>query len=292
MTAASQTAKPLEHAFSWHGVETNVGMETAGAGRSVLLLPALSSISTRHEMTPLVARLAEHYRVTAADWPGFGDAARPRADWTPAALTDFLDEMIEKAAAEVVVAAGHAAVYALDYAAAHPGRLTALVLLAPTWRGPLPTMMGGQRPWFARLRQAVDLPVAGDLLYRLNVSQPILRMMAREHVYQDPTWLEGSRLGAKKAVTAARGARHASVRFVTGALDPVDSREAFLDLAARAGSPVLMIYGEGTPRRSRAEMEALAEVAGVRTIVLPQGRLALHEEYPEQVAEAITRFLD
>ena len=44
-----------------------------------------------------------------------------------------------------------------------------LVLIAPTWRGPLPTMMDGQWPLFDRICQLVDLPVIGPLLYRLNV---------------------------------------------------------------------------------------------------------------------------
>ena len=92
-------------------------------------------------------------------------------------------------------------------------------------------------------------------------------------------------------MTAAAGARHASIRFVTGALDPVSSRESFLDLAARADVPILMIYGAGTPRRSRAEMEALGRVPGVQTELLPQGRLAVHEEYPVPVAASIMRFL-
>ncbi len=268
-----------------------IGTSTAGVGRTVLLLPAMSSISTRHELDPLLTLLAPHYRVVSADWPGFGDAPRPRADWSAADMAAFLAARIEATGADILIAAGHAAGYALAYAAAHSGRLARLILLAPTWRGPFPTMTGGQRPWFGRLRGAVDMPLVGPLLYRLNVSRPMLQMMAREHVYEDKSWLAGPRLAAKRAVVDAPGARHASVRFVTGALDPVVSREAFLDLAARTGASILQIYGEGTPRRSRAEMDALATLPGVRSVVLPQGRLALHEEFPEPVAEAILNFL-
>jgi hypothetical protein len=42
-------------------------------------------------------------------------------------------------------------------------------------------------------------------------------------------------------VTRAPGARHASVRFVTGGLDLVADRIAFLDLAQRANKPILLI---------------------------------------------------
>ena len=87
-------------------------------------------------------------------------------------LNWFLSEIVPTP--HSVVAAGHAATYALYQAANRPGTIDRLVLIAPTWRGPLPTMMGGQRPWFARVRHAVDLPAVGPLLYRLNVSRPIM----------------------------------------------------------------------------------------------------------------------
>ena len=126
------------------------------------------------------------------------------------------------------MAAGHAASYALYQAAYRHGTIERLVLIAPTWRGPLPTMMGGQRPWFAHIRVVVDHWAIGPLLYRLNMSRFVVTRMAREHVYEDPGWLSGDRLSAKLAVTRTSGARHAAVRFVSGALDRVESRAPFL----------------------------------------------------------------
>ena len=54
-----------------------LGLDEAGDVPSVLLLPALSSISTRGEMHPLMERLASQFRVVAIDWPGFGTRSRP-----------------------------------------------------------------------------------------------------------------------------------------------------------------------------------------------------------------------
>ncbi|WAC27149.1 alpha/beta fold hydrolase [Ancylobacter sp. SL191] len=264
--------------------------DTSTEGR-VVLLPALSSISTRGEMRPLLERLAPSLNVASLDWPGFGTSAKPRRDWTPALLSAFLDHALDDLGATAVVAAGHAAAYALDYAARHPGRLSRLVLVAPTWRGPLPTMMQGPRPWFARIRAAVDAPLIGPLLYRLNLSGPVIARMARQHVYSDPGWLVGPRLAEKHKVTTAAGARHGSVRFVTGALDRLDSRDAFLDLARRAGVPLLVILGEETPPRSRAEMEALGALPNVELRRLPKGRLGVHEEFPDEVAALALPFL-
>lgn len=213
----------------WEGVQVTLGVDEAGNGRSIVLLPALSSISTRAEMRPLFDRLALRFRVSTVDWPGFGDLARPRANWSPDLLSAFLNWFLNEIVPppHAVVAAGHAATYALYQAVYQPGTIERLVLISPTWRGPFPTMMAGQRPWFGRIRNAVDNAAIGPLLYRLNVSQPIIKKMARQHVYSDPHWLAGDRLRAKLAVTAAAGARHASVRFVTGGLDRVDSRAGF-----------------------------------------------------------------
>ena len=279
--------------YKSESTETTVGMDEAGSGPSVVLLPALSSISTRREMHPLFERLMPEFHVSTVDWPGFGDLERARADWSPEMLSAFLDWFLSDITAppHVVVAPGHAAAYAMHQAAYRRGTIERLVLIAPTWRGPLPTMMGGRRPWFGRIRAAVDHSGFGPLLYRLNVSQFIITRMARGHVYEDQNWLSGSRLRAKLAVTRAPGARHGSVRFVTGALDRVESRAAFLDLARRANLPTLVIYGNQTPPRSRAEIEALAEVPGIELKLLPRGKLAIHEEFPAAVTAEIRPFL-
>jgi len=279
--------------YSWENLVTTVGMDEAGTGPSVVLLPALSSISTRAEMRPLFETLAPEFRVSSVDWPGFGDLVRRRTDWSPAILSAFLDWFLSEIVAppHIVVAAGHAASYALYQAAYRRDTIERLVLIAPTWRGPLPTMMGGQRPWFAHIRVVVDHWAIGPLLYRLNMSRFVVTRMAREHVYEDPGWLSGDRLSAKLAVTRTSGARHASVRFVSGALDRVESRAAFLDLARRADLPILVIYGDHTPPRSRAEMEALAEVPGAELKLLPHGKLSIHEEFPVPVADTIKSFL-
>lgn len=276
----------------WEGATVKLGMEETGRGASVVLLPALSSISTRAEMRPLFDRLKSDFHVATVDWPGFGDLPRPRADWSPDALSAFLNWFLSEISpgSHALVAAGHATTYALYHAVWRPDSVDRLVLIAPTWRGPLPTMMG-YRPWFVRARTAIDLPLIGQLLYRINVSRLIVTRMAREHVYSDPNWLSGDRLTAKLAVTRAPGARHASVRFVSGYLDRVTSHEGFLSLVQKAGKPTLVVYGDETPTRSRAEIESLAALPNVRIDRLPKGKLSLHEEFPDEVISVIRPFL-
>jgi pimeloyl-ACP methyl ester carboxylesterase len=279
--------------WSWHGCDMALGLDEAGSGPLLLLLPALSSISTRAEMHPLMQRLAGQFRVLALDWPGFGTAPRPPLPWTPDALSAFLRHALAELGARPhgVIAAGHAATYLLHHAAQHPGFTDRIVLVAPTWRGPLPTMAGGDRPLFARIRRIIALPGLGNLLYRLNVSSFVVRRMVSGHVYSDPAWLTGERLNEKRKVMDAKGARFASVAFVTGGLDRVVSRAEFLSLAGRAGVPIRLIYGGETPRRSLAEMEALAGLPGVTTMRLARGKLSVHEEFADEVAAALQPFL-
>jgi pimeloyl-ACP methyl ester carboxylesterase len=275
------------------GARISVGLDEAGKGPSLLLLPALSSISTRAEMGPLLEELAGEFQVSAVDWPGFGDGPRPKIDWSPDILSAYLNWLLSEVVANpfAIVAAGHAATYVLHHLARHPGATQRLALVAPTWRGPFPTMMGGTRPWFASLRAAFDAPALGAALYALNLSGPVVRKMGAGHVYEDLAWLSPARAAAKRAVTKAPGARYASVRFVTGALDRVADRASFIDLAGRAGVPILLVYADGAPPKSRAEMDALSAVAGVRTVRLARGKLAMHEEFAAQVAAELRPFL-
>jgi pimeloyl-ACP methyl ester carboxylesterase len=277
--------------WSWQDKTIEVGVDSQGKGSPVLMLPARSSISTRTEMRPLAEQLASAFTTISVDWPGFGDKPRPSVAWNPEAYRTFLKRVLQefpKLAATIAV--GHGAAYLLGHAAEHPGSGGGLCAIAPTWRGPLPTMIG-RRAVFPLICRLIDLPVVGSGLYRLNVNQPMIRMMARGHIYADPAWLDERRLAEKLAVTTAPGARHASFRFVTGELDPMPNREQFLATVRRVTDPILVVYGAATPKRSKAEMQALANVRNVHSLELPAGKLAIHEEFPSLVADAVRSFL-
>jgi Alpha/beta hydrolase family len=282
-----------EIAWDCDGQGFSLGLDRAGAGPTVLLLPALSSISTRHEMQPLQERLARSFSTVSADWPGFGELPKPFVDWRPDIYDAYLDHLLAQVVPNPagIVAAGHAAGYLLRHFAGYGQATVRLALLSPTWRGPLPTMMGGDRPLFAKIARAVDRPMLGPMLYGLNVNRPVIGMMARGHVYADPAWIGGGRMEAKLAVTRTPGARHGSARFVTGRLDPFGSRDEMLAAARRISVPALNLFAEGTPPKSRTEMEALAALPNVETVRLPRGKLSFYEEFPDDAAQVIGPYL-
>ena len=283
------------HTFSWNwqGVPVHVNYEVRGHGLAILLLPPFSTVSSREEMARLAEELSGSRRTITTDWPGFGRSGGPALQHSPALHLAFLQAFVEEVAGTpcAVVAAGHAAAYALQLAQHRPNVWSSIVLAAPTWRGPLPTMMGGRRPAQDRILAAIRAPVLGPALYRLNVSRPVIGMMYRRHVYTDPGRVTPEFVARKAAVAQRPGGRFGSGAFVTGALDAVADREAFLALARAAAAPKLLLYGPQTPPRSKLEMEALAAEPGIYTTCLNAGSLGVCEEHPASVATAIARFL-
>lgn len=268
--------------------------DVSGAGPSqALLLPALSSISARSEMAALARALSSDHRCTVPDWPGFGERERGRMPLAPPALHAFLDALLAALPGPYAlgVAAGHAAGYLVAAAARRPGVFARLALVAPTWRGPLPTVMGpGRRGFFRVLRRAVEAPVLGEALYRASTGRPMIGRMMRAHVYADPAHVTEGVIEAKHAITRQRDGRFGTAAFVTGGLDPVETRDAFLALFGHGLPPVTLLRPDDAPRRSGAEMDALADALlalGHAPSVAVPGALSPHEEYPAAIAAAI-----
>ena len=280
--------------WEWRGRPIKVAYETLGADRRALLLPAFSTVSSRAEMRPVAAHLVgQGCSCVLVDWPGFGDSTRGRLGYGPPLyrhfLADFTAAVMPTGAA--VIAAGHAAGYALALARNRQGVWSHAVLLAPTWRGPLPTVMGAHPRAYACVRGLVAAPVIGEALYRLNTLRSIVGLMYRRHVYSEASRITPALVAQKQDIARRPGARFGSAAFVTGHIDPVLDRCAFLALFDPPPVPVLALCGNATPPRSKAEMAALAEQSGVDLRWMP-GSLGLHEEYAAAAAGAIARFID
>lgn len=280
-----------EYLWNWQGQSWRVVYETIGQGTPVLLLPAFSTVSTRWEMAALAELLAPKLQVFALDWPGFGQSDRLPLDYQPALyqkfLADFTKDLFDRPIA--VVAAGHAGGYAMKLAQMRSDVWSQIVLAAPTWRGPLPTM-GANRQVSGIVKEIVRSPMLGQFLYKLNTAPSFLKFMYRQHVYSDPAHLTDTFIQQKWEITQQPGARFAPAAFVTGNLDPASTRAEFLNWFEPLPAPVLAIVGEQAPPKSKAEMEVLAQLPGVQAQVLA-GSLGLHEEYPIAVGKAILDFL-
>jgi Terminase large subunit, endonuclease domain len=168
---SSRSVGPITFAWSWCGTPIPVGYESLGpaGAKPILMLPAMSTVSTRDELKALAQQL-KTWLCIITDWPGFGDTARPRLDYDRDLSRCFLEALVAHLRSNLempafpVIACGHGAGYAIDLEMRQPGTFTHLVLIAPTWRGPLPTMMSGRKPIQDRIRRLIHAPVIGDLI--------------------------------------------------------------------------------------------------------------------------------
>jgi pimeloyl-ACP methyl ester carboxylesterase len=276
--------------WQWQGQPLTVAYETVGEGDSVLLLPAFSTVSNRAELQDLAAGLAADFQVTALDWPGFGESDRPPLDYGPALYSQFLQDFVAATFETPIalVAAGHAAGYALTLAN-QTAICRQLVLVAPTWRGPL-AVMGVPSAVRSSVKELVRTPLLGQTLYGLNTRPAFLKWMYRRHVFVDAQRLTPDYIQQRHQSTQQPGARYAPAAFVTGGLDPVSSRETFLESIKSLPCPLTVVLSEQAPPASKAEMEAIAALPEVQATRLP-GTLGQAEEYGDAVAETIRPFL-
>lgn len=281
-----------KYLWKWKATEIQVIYETRGQGNPVLLLPAFSTVSTREEMRPLAELLASNFQVVSLDWPGLGESDRPRTDYQPQLYHQFLKDFVESIfkSPVAVVAAGHAAGYAMQLAQSKPNVWSKIVLAAPTWRGPLPTMSKQQSGWHGIVRELVRSPFLGQFLYKLNTAPSFLSLMYRRHVYVDAAKVTPDFIQNKWKVTQKAGARYGSAAFVTGGLDPAKVRSEFTDKFQQLAVPVMVVIAENAPPKSKAEMEALVELPGVESRFIP-GSLGMHEENAEALANAVKSFI-
>jgi pimeloyl-ACP methyl ester carboxylesterase len=283
--------------WNWHGRPVEAVYETLGTGSPVLLLPPFSTVSSREEMRPLASRLAvSGFACTLVDWPGFGSSTRGALDYGPALYHGFLADLVAATMPDgaSVIAAGHASGYALALGHKRPGLWRRLALLAPTWRGPLPTAMGPHPRAYALVRSLVRSPAIGEALYRVNTHPGVIKLMYRRHVYTNAALVTPQFVAAKRAFARQPGARFASVAFVTGALDPLPDRQSFQALLTPPPAPTLILCGTATPPKSKAEMAAeMAAIAAGPDVAVKwmPGSLGLHEEFAEAISEPVASFL-
>ncbi len=236
-----------EFLWNWENQALRVVYETKGEGTPLLLLPAFSSVSTRGEVAELAQFLADYFQVTALDWPGFGESSRLSLDYNPAIYGQFLADFVESVFKTpiIAVAAGHATGYILKLAVQQPENFSKIVLLAPTWRGPLPTM-GADANIAAVVRGIVRSPILGQALYQINTTPSFLSWMYSRHVFTDTAKLTPEFMQEKWQTTQQTNARFASAAFVTGNIDTIHSQSEFLSLVQSLNIPIMAIINKSS----------------------------------------------
>ena len=276
-----------------NGRDVRVTLERRGPenGDLWLLLPALSTVSSRGEWHDFADAMDERCQLVSFDWPGFGDSERPaiayNANTLREALTGILQHLQGADLNKInVVAAGHSVPIALGLAEQCSRQWAQIVVVAPTFRGPLPTMTGRAGQSFNWVRRLVALPLIGPLLYRLNTSRAILKLMLRRHVWVNRNLLTPQRLREQQQISRQPGARFASVAFVSGGLDAASDSRWWLTQIQNLHCPLHVVLANEAPPRSKQEMLTLADKADRVSDI--DGRLGLHEEFGQELAQSVS----
>ncbi|CAN4088467.1 unnamed protein product [Withania somnifera] len=227
------------------------------ACKNILMIPSISDVSTVEEWRSVAKDIAGrsgkfNYRTTIVDWPGLGYSDRPKLDFNADVMEKFLVDFIN--------------------APDGPVNNLAIASITPTWAGPLPI-------------RDLEGPAVGWMMYNVLVSnEKSIQSQYKSHVYADPGKVTPDIIESRYALTKRQGARYVPAAFLTGLLDPVKSREEFVQLFAELEGriPCLVLATACSPKR---------EAKGVSNYVEVPGALLPQEEYPEIVAEQLYRFL-
>jgi pimeloyl-ACP methyl ester carboxylesterase len=225
---------------------------------------------TDHTVWELQSRyLAHHGRnVLAPDLPGHGASQGPPLTDIPE-LADWIARLLDAAGLTRGALVGHSmgALAALEAAAGHPQRVTALALVGVS----------------------VPMPVNEELLAAARADQHAAFEMITLWAHSDGArmggnpnpgmWMTGG--GLRLLERAKPGVLHAD-------LSACDGYRHGLQSAARVACPVLLVLGErdlmAPPGAAR---ELAATLPDARTVLLPQCGHQLMMERPEQVLDAL-----
>lgn len=284
--------------------------ESPDPPKNILMIPTISDVSTVEEWRlvaqDIVQRVGKvNWRATIVDWPGLGYSDRPNMDYNADVMEKFvvdlinaLDSPLSSSETDLVIfGGGHAATLIVRAVKKNLVKPTAIAAVAPTWAGPLPIVFGRDSSMETRyrlLRGTLKAPGVGWMMYNMLVSnEKAIQSQYKSHVYANPDNVTPGTVESRYALTKRKGARYVPAAFLTGLLDPVNSREDFQQLFAdlEGKLPLLVVSTEGSPRRSKAEMEALKGAKGVTKFVEVPGALLPQEEYPTMVAQELYQFL-
>lgn len=290
--------------YEEHGDESNAPT------KNILMMPTISDVSTVEEWRLVAKDIIQrsgnvNWRATIVDWPGLGYSDRPKLEYNADVMESFLVDFILDQSSPisslakdlVIIGGGHAATIAIRAAKKGLVKPTAIAAVAPTWSGPLPIVFGRDSKTETRyelLRETLRAPAVGWMMYNVLVSnKKSIQSQYKSHVYADSTNVTPAIIESRYKLTKQNGARYVPAAFLTGQLDPVKTREEFLELfeGLEGKVPVLVVSTSGAPKRSKAEMEALREAKGVSKFVEVKGALLPHEEYPNLVASELYSFL-
>ena len=182
-----------------------------GAGPTLVLLHGNGTYSRDFEISGLLDRAAEHYRVIAFDRPGFGHSERPRDTmWTPDNQARLLHHALQALGVDNAIVLGHSwgTLVALAMGLRVPHFVRALVLVSgyyfPSPRLDVALSSPPALPVVGDLMRYTVAPLAGRLLWRTTLKRAFTPQPIPASYRAMPAWmaLRPSQLRASAAEAA------------------------------------------------------------------------------------------
>jgi pimeloyl-ACP methyl ester carboxylesterase len=256
----------------------------------MLMLPALSTVSRSDEWQHFKAIVTDKYQLITIDWPGFGESDKIDIHYSGTVLQETLKKAIKVIQSKnnrklTIIAAGHSASVVLTLKDKYINTIKQIVLIAPTWRGPLPSMTGWSPKRLNIINEIVRLPIIGPMLYFINTTKVIIRFMMKRHVWLNKNDLDNDKIRKLQVLSRQKGARYASAAFVTGRLDIDNNNKWWISNTNIVKEMSTLVIPKDSPKRSLSEMEALSE--SIKDVLYIRGRLGCHEEFGEEIAKRL-----
>jgi len=248
---------------------TGLYYEVSGSGDPVVLIHAFSV--DRRMWAPQVVALERRFRVIRYDQRGHGNSTAPTDPYAPHEdLASVLDALGIQRATLVGLSAG--STLAIDFAIAHPDRVTRLVLASPGLNGYVPSP---PLTWTAPVFQAA---AAGDAegAAKLWAATPIMT------VY-----------GGAAAADAVKSLVMENVRLWSYRANPARPlTPSAMTRLAEITSPTLVILGErDLPHIKDVARLLLAGVAGARMATVAGAGHIVNLDAPDAFNDALGGFL-
>lgn len=258
----------------------------AGDGPPLVLLhgDGDSAVSWRW----VLPHLARTHRVYAPDLPGFGDSAKPPADYSPAFFASFVAAFLDTLGHARAVVAGNSlgGLVALRLALGDPARVTALGLVNSAGLGR--AVNPGLLP--------LILPGGGELAIAWSKTPLGAEQRAwwrATLLFARPERVPAAWLAEQDRLARLPGFLEATVVSLRAVFDLGGQREVLLEQLPRLPMRTLVVWGRDDlvfpEGQARAAVERLQQ--GSLALIPDCGHLP-HVERPDLFAAALGRFLD
>ena len=259
--------------------DTEVHLVDEGEGPAMLMLHGAAS--SLHDWDGWARELSRDHRVLRIDLPPFGlTGPLPGGRYDPDVYLELVHEVLDESGVEEVVLVGNSlgGYIAANYAAVHPERVRALVLVSPAG---YPQSL----PWPLRVP---TLPVIGWISQHVTPRWVVARGI--RDAYGDPERIEPGTIDRHFDLIRAPGARE-GLRQLARTMDEL--RHEPPDWVDEVQAPALILWGEdddfSSVELADLWIESLPEA---RLVTLPGvGHVAM-EEVPERSLAVARPFLD